>query len=436
MDPVALGIIGACLLVFLIMVGTPIAFSMALIGVAGVAILAGPTQAMSQLALNTWNSSSDFVLIALPLFVLMGQLVFQMGIARDMYESIRRWFGWMPGGLAVTAVVASAGFGAVTGVSAAAVATMGAMSMPELRRFGYSESLAAGSIAASGTLAILIPPSVLMIVYGIWTETSIGALFLAGILPGILLTAVFVALIVLRCVLNPALGPVGPKYSWAERIDSLKLLGPVLVIFGIVIGGIYVGFFTPTEASAIGVVGVLAVGFALRRVTRKGLVSALIETGLTSGMIFIVVIGGHMIARFFVLTNITPTIIDAISGSGLSPLTVLFLVTVMYLILGAILDVWGMLILTLPFTFPIMTALGFDAVWFGIFVVLMTELALITPPVGINVYIMKGIVPEIPIGRIFAGVMPFVLGIFIVLGLLVAFPDIALWLPKLAAASR
>jgi tripartite ATP-independent transporter DctM subunit len=416
----------------LIALGVPIGFAMAVVGIVGTTVMVGFTQAISQVALNSWEKSTDFVMFALPLFIFMGQLVFHLKIAEDLFEAVRRWLGRLPGGMAITAVIASAGFGAVTGVSSASVATMGAMVMPEMRRYKYDDELATGSLSAAGTLAIMIPPSVLMVVYGIWTETSIGALFIAGIIPGILLTIAFSSVLLFRCWRNPALGPLGPRCSWQERIHSLGNLGPILLIFLLVMGGIYLGIFTPTEAAGIGVTGVVVVGLAMRRLTFSAFMRAVIDSGVTTGMIFVVIIGGQLVARFFVLTDLTRSIVDLISTSGLNAYVVIFLFVVMYLILGALLDVWGMLILTLPFTFPIVVDLGFDPVWFGIFVVLMTELALITPPVGINVYVMHGIAKDVPLGTIFRGVMPFVAVVLVFVAVITAFPEIVLWLPRVA----
>ena len=432
MDPSTIGVIGVVFLLAFIAIGVPIAFSMAVVGIVGTSIIVGFPQTVVQIGLNSWAVASDFVLVALPMFILMGQLVFHFRIAEDLYETVHKWLGRLPGGLAITAVVSSAGFGAVTGVSAASVATMGAMTMPEMRRYNYDDRLATGSLAISGTLAILIPPSVLLVFYGIWTETSIGRLFIAGIVPGILLSLSFVLLIYIRCVINPKLGPVGPSYSWTERFRSLNKLLPVIAIFVIVIGGIYLGIVTPTEASAIGVLGVLLVGLLMRRITWPALRDSLIDTGITSSMIFMIIIGGHIISRFLVLTDVTSGIVDSISGSGLDRYTILFLFVLMYLVLGAILDIWGMIILTMPFVFPAVMALDYDPVWFGIFVVLMTEMAMVTPPIGINVYVMHGIAPEVKLTDIFRGVMPFVALVLVFVALLAAFPEIALWLPSVA----
>jgi len=406
---------------------------MASVGVVGTWVLTNFTQSASQVGLISWEKGSDFVLVALPLFILMGQMVFRLGIAEDLYNTVRKWFGRLPGGLAITAVIASAGFGAVTGVSAAAVATMGAMTMPELRRYNYDAKIATGSLAAAGTLAILIPPSVLMVVYGIWTETSIGQLFIAGIIPGMVLTLMFSLLIWIQCLLKPELGPVGPRYSWSERLTSLRKLLPTLAIFALVIGGIYAGAFTPTEAAAIGVIGVVLVGLIMGRLTWAAFRQAILESCITTGMIFLIIIGGYLISRFFVLTEVTSGILQWIGASGLNRYLILCLFILMYLFLGAVLDVWGMLILTLPFVFPIMMDLGFDPVWFGVFVVLMTELALITPPIGINVYIMHGIAEDVPLTTIFLGIAPFVVVVLMFVALITAFPQLVLWLPSLMA---
>jgi tripartite ATP-independent transporter DctM subunit len=432
MDPAIIGYIGFAALLGLIALGVPIAFAMAVVGIVGGYVLTGFTATVAQVGMNSWEESTDFILIALPMFVLMGQLVFHLRLAEDLYDAVQKWLGRLPGGMAITAVVASAAFGAVTGVSSAAVATMGAMTIPEMRRYKYDPALATGSLAAAGTLAILIPPSVLMIVYGIWTETSIGALFIAGIIPGILLTLAFAALIYVQCRLRPERGPIGPRYSWRERIVSLRKLLPIILIFLVVIGGIYAGAFTPTEASAIGVIGVLVVGLFMRRLTMACLRESLIDTGVTTGMIFAVIIGGHLIGRFLVLTDVTTGMVTWIGQSGLNRYVILTLFVLMYLVLGALLDVWGMLILTLPFVFPVMMSLQFDPVWFGIFVVLMTELALITPPIGINVYVMHGIAPEVGLMTIFRGIIPFVFVILAFVALITIFPQLVLWLPSIS----
>ena len=334
------------------------------------------------------------------------------------------------GGLAVTGVFTSAGFGAVTGSSVAAIATMGIMVMPQMKKYNYNLRLATGSLASAGTLAIMIPPSIPMVIYGVWTETSIGKLFIAGVVPGILLAAGFCGMIVLRCIINRDLGPAGPKFSWSERFISLTKLLPTTIIFLIVLGGIYGGIFTPTEASAIGAAGVLAVALVMRRLTWTRLKDSFWQTGEISAMIYAILIGGVMFSRLLVQTDVTPALVNYIAGLQVSPYAIIFLFSVMFLLLGAVLDTFGMLILTLPLVFPICRSLGFDPVWFGIYMTVMMEIAMLTPPIGLNVFVMQRVAPEVPLSEIFLGVLPFVIICLIVVVIITALPQLALWLPS------
>ncbi|MEE8134821.1 MAG: TRAP transporter large permease [Gemmatimonadales bacterium] len=429
MDVTLIGIAGVVLLLALLTVGVPIAFAMAATGIIGLWILEGPSPTMAHAALVPWEHGRNFVLVTIPLFVLMGQLVFHTGLARDLYEGVRKWIGRVPGGMAVTSVLACGAFGAVTGSSIATVATMGAIIMPEMRRYGYDNRLATGALAASGTLGILIPPSVIFIFYGVMTETSIGALFIAGIVPGILTALMFSVIIIVRCVRNPSLGPKGPTATWRERFTSLRRLTPMLLLFGLAIGGIYAGIFTPTEAAGVGCTGVLATAFVQGKLSFKAIAAALQSTALISAMIFAIIIGGYLVARFLAVTGLTEDLVRVVAGMELGRVLFLLLLIALYLVLGAMLDVFGMLVLTIPFVLPLVTALGIDLVWFGVFVVIMAELALITPPVGANVFVMRRVAPDVPMGDIFRGVFPFVLGELVVLALLIAFPEMALWLP-------
>ncbi|MBO6782051.1 MAG: TRAP transporter large permease [Alphaproteobacteria bacterium] len=432
MDPTTVAILGIVIMLGLIAFGVPIAFSMAIVGAGGYWILVGFKPAMTQVYINSYQKGSELVFIALPLFILMGQLVYHSRIAVDLYDCVQKWFGRLPGGLAITSVAGCAGFGAVTGSSVAAVATIAPMSMPEMRRYKYDSRLATGSLASAGTLAMLIPPSVILVAYGIWTETSIGHLFIAGVIPGIVLASMYALYIWGRCLINPEMGPIGPKYSWSEKFGSLYKLAPIIAIFTIVLGGIYAGIFTPTEAAGIGVSGVFLVTLVMGRVTWEGTKAALLDAGRTSAMIFAIIVGGHIIGAFLNVSGVTPGLINWVSELGVNKYVVIAIFVVIYLILGAILDVWGMLILTLPFVFPVVTELGFDPVWFGIFIVIMVEIALITPPIGINVYVMHNLAPDVPLGEIFKGVAPFVVVSLIFVVLLTAFPEMALFLVELA----
>ena len=425
------GVLAIILLLFLLLLGVPIAFAMGAAGLLGILVLEGPAAAMAQAALVPWAEARSFVLVTIPLFVLMGQLVFHTGLATELYDGLRAWIGWIPGGMAITSVLACGAFGAVTGSSIATVATMGAIVMPEMDRFGYDRRLATGALAASGTLGILIPPSVIFIFYGVMTETSIGALFIAGIIPGILTAAMFSAIIYFRCLVRPELGPPGPVGSWRERLDAVKRLGPILGRFILVIGGIYGGIFTPTEAAGVGCAGVLVAALPRQRLNLRDVRRAMEDTVLISVMLLAIIVGGYVFARLMAVTEITESLVGLLVGLDLGRAGFLFVLVFLYLGLGAMLDVFGMLVLSIPFVMPVVLALGIDPVWFGVFVVIMAEVALVTPPIGANVFVMRRIAPDVPMEDIFWGVAPFVLGEFVVILLLVLFPAIALWLPSL-----
>jgi tripartite ATP-independent transporter DctM subunit len=430
MDPFVLGILSIILMIALTFLGVPIALVLLATGAAGNIYLMGLPQTAMQVHMITWETGTNFLLIAVPLFVFMGQLVYHTQIASDLYDFVHKWIGRLPGGLAVTGVFTSAGFGAVTGSSVAAIATMGIMVMPEMKKYNYNLRLATGSLASAGTLAIMIPPSIPMVIYGVWTETSIGKLFIAGVIPGLLLAAGFCGMIVVRCLMDRQLGPAGPVYSWTERLTALTKLMPTAIIFIIVLGGIYGGVFTPTEASAIGAVGVLAVALVMRRLTVKRLKESLWQTGEIAAMIYAILIGGVMFSRLLVQTDVTPALVNYIASLQVSPYTVIFLFSIMFLLLGAVLDTFGMLILTLPLVFPICRDLGFDPVWFGIYMTVMMEIAMLTPPIGLNVFVMQRVAPEVPLSEIFLGVLPFVIICLLLVVLIVAFPQLALWLPS------
>ena len=428
MDLILVGIAGVVLLLILLFIGVPIAFAMAFTGIAGLWIIEGPGPTMAHAVLVPWENGRDFILVAVPLFVLMGQLFYHAGLAGELYEGLAKWVGRVPGGIAIASVLACAGFGAVTGSSIATVATMGSVVMPELRRHNYDSRLATGALAASGTLGILIPPSLIFIFYGIMTETSIGALFIAGIVPGIITAAMFAAIIFVRCILNPQLGPKGMPSTWRERVIALRRLGPVAGLFVLIIGGIYVGIFTPTEAAGVGCAGVLVMAFVGRKLNKPAIAAALRGTVLISAMIFAIIVGGYVLARFLAVTGLPEALVNLILEADLGRIGFLLLLIVLYFVLGAMLDVLGMLVLTIPFVLPVVIALGINPVWFGVFIVIMAELALITPPIGANVFVMRRVAPDVPMEDIFRGVLPFVFGEILVLALLISFPQLALWL--------
>lgn len=430
MTPQEIGLFAIGLLLVLIVIRVPIAIALILIGFAGNAWLQGLLPAITQFQLVTWEIAGNFILITVPLFVWMGQLAHATEMGKDLFYSFSAWVGRAPGGLAVTSIFSSATFGAVTGSSIATVMAMGNMLMPEMKRFRYDPGLAAGSLASGGVLAILIPPSIPLVFYGAWTETSIGDLFVAGIIPGLLLTLLFSAYILIHCARNPTLGPKADAVTWKQKWHSLLFLLPALSVLGVVLGSIYAGIATPTEAAAVGVMGVLLIGVAKRRLTLKKLQTSIAQSASASCNIFLLLLGGVFFSRFLAQTEITESLIHAIAALSLSPYIIIALLVLMYLVLGAVLDTFGMILLTLPFVFPLVLSLGYDPVWFGIFIVMMIELSLITPPIGLNVFVMQRIVPETSLATIFRGTLPFVCLTLLMVVLLVIFPEIALWLPE------
>ena len=430
MDPIVIGIIGIVVMLALLVLGVPIAFSMAVVGIIGTALVAGITQTLSQIVLIAWDKGTDFIIVCIPLFIFMGQLTSSTGIASELYEFLQRWLGRLPGGLAIASVCACGAFGAVTGSSVACVATMGSIIYPQMKKYNYDPKLATGCLSASGTLGILIPPSLSFAFYGILTDTSIAALFIAGIIPGIITIIIFSSIVLLKCILNPKLGPVGPRFTWKDKMVSLKGIIPVATIFFLVVGTLYGGLCTPTEASGIGSMGVVIVSLIMRKLTWENFRKALWDTGVISSFIFAIIIGGYLIARFLVVTHISQMLIDYVNYLNLSKYLFLLFLIILYTILGCILDVFGMTILTLPFVFPITLNLGIDPIWFGVFITIMTEVALITPPVGVNVFVMRSIATDVPMGRIFQGILPFLIGEFLVIAILILFPWTATWLPQ------
>lgn len=431
MDPVALGTIGVGCMLGLLGLGVPIAFALAFIGTLGYVFMAGWQPAIAQLSLIAFDKGTDFVMVCVPLFILMGQLVLHTNLASDLYFCLQTWVGRLRGGLAIASVGACGGFGAVTGSSAACVATMASIIMPEMRRYKYSDRLASGVLAASGTLGILIPPSLGFVFYGILTDTSIGDLFIAGIVPGVLTILLYCGSIYIRVLVNPDLAPRGPRYTYRQRLSSLRGLIPILIVFVLVIGGLYGGVFTPTEGAGIGVAGVCLVSLAMRRISIERIKRALYETGVLSAMIFAIIIGGYMLARFLALTQITQSMIDIVVAMKMGRVSFIIAMILVYLILGMMLDIFGMLVLSIPFFFPVTLSMGIDPVWFGVFVVIMTEIAMVTPPIGTNVFILKTIVPDIPMSEVFKGIIWFTVCDLSLVFLLIVFPQIALWLPRL-----
>ncbi|MDM8523635.1 TRAP transporter large permease [Desulfococcaceae bacterium HSG8] len=435
MNPTLIGITGIIVMLAIFMTRMPVAYVMALVGYAGFSLMISGKGGLNLLSRNIYEVFSSYGLTTIPLFILMGQLAFNSGISRRLYDTAYKYFGSTRGGLAMATVSACTAFGAVCGSSPATAATMATVGLPEMRRYGYADELAAGSVASGGGLGMIMPPSVVLIVYGVLTEQSIGALFVAGIFPALLLTVLFIIAVYLWCMRYPEQGPPGEKFTWAEKIRSLSGTGDTLLVFIMVMGGLFFGLFTPTEAAAVGVFGVLAVSLVRRRITWKGFVTSLEETLRTSCMVLMLIAGAVIFGKFLAVTRIPFNIASWVSGLDLPPYLIVAAVIIVYFIGGCVMDALALIMLTIPIFYPVVTELGYDPIWFGIIIVLVTQMGVITPPVGINVYVVFGVaqgaVGGIPLESIFKGIVPFLFAVIVGIIILMIFPDIILYLPNL-----
>jgi tripartite ATP-independent transporter DctM subunit len=369
------------------------------------------------------------------MFILMGQLAFNSGISRRLYDTAYKYLGSTRGGLAIATVSACTAFGAVCGSSPATAATMATVGLPEMRRFKYADELAAGAVASGGGLGMIMPPSVVLLVYGVLTEQSIGKLFVAGIVPAMLVTLLFCVTILIWCTLAPNQGPRGERFSWRDRIVSLRDLGETLVVFLLVMSGLFFGWFTPTEAAAVGVFGVLAVSVARRQLSRERFVASLYETLRTSCMVMMLIAGAVVFGKFLAVTRIPFNIAGWIEQLNMAPVVILSLVVLVYFIGGCFMDSLALVMLTVPIFYPLVTGLGYDPIWFGIIIVMVTEMGVITPPVGINVYVVYGVAlglkHPLSLEAIFKGILPFLLAVLVGIALITLFPQMVLYLPNL-----
>jgi tripartite ATP-independent transporter DctM subunit len=425
-----IGLIGIAVLLGLLVLRMPIGIAMLLVGIVGFAILHGFKPALFALGTYPYSYAAVYDFAVIPLFVLMGNLGSASGMARDLYSAAYAWIGHWRGGLAHATILACAGFAAVSGSSVASAVTMGKVCLPEMRRYDYDHRLATGTIAAGGTLGILIPPSTAFVIYGLLTEQSIGRLLLAGILPGLLLTAIFMVTVAIWMRFRPHYGPPGPRVSWRERGQSFGRAGPMLVIVLVSIGGIYVGVFTPSEAAAVG--GFLAFLYALWRRSLGGgnLAAILVDTVRITALVFLILIGALVFGPFLALSGLPEHIAQGLVGLDVPRVVVLAIILAVYIVLGTFLEGFSMLVLTLPIVIPIINALGYDLIWFGVIMVIVLEMGLIDPPVGINVFVVKGLVPDVPMSQIFVGILPFWLAMIVCIAILIAVPDIALIIPN------
>ena len=407
----------------------PIAIAMGAVGLVGIGLMRSWPAALASTTTEILDIAK-YTLSVVPLFILMGNFVTKAGLSRELFQAAYAFIGHRRAGLALSTIAACAGFGAICGSSLATAATMARVAMPEMRRFGYADSFAAGSIAAGGTLGILIPPSVILVIYGIMTEQSIGALFAAGIIPGILAMLLYMAAAALVTRRNPALGPPGERTSWPDRMRALRSIWGVLVLFGIVIGGMYGGLFTPTEAAGVGAMGGFLFALGRRALTWRSVVEVLRDSASTTAMLFTILIGATIFASFINFTTMPTDLKDFVTGLGVSPVVVVIAICAIYVVLGCAMEALSMILLTVPIFFPVIVALGYDPIWFGVLVVCVVEIGLITPPVGMNVFVLRSVLPEVPTNTMWRGVMPFVAADIVRIAVLIAFPVITLWLPK------
>jgi C4-dicarboxylate transporter DctM subunit len=430
MNPTILSLLIFALLFLLLAAGMPIGFAMGLAAFLGTLFLLDSGASLALLGQTAYETALTYDLSVVPMFVLMGYIAGGAGLSESLYRACNAWLGHRRGGLALATIGGCGAFAAICGSSLATAATMAQIALPEMRRYNYDDRLATGAVAAGGTIGILIPPSVLMVIYGLLTETSISKLFLAGIVPGILTVIGFMLTISIMTRIDPKLGPPAERSSLRDRLLSLRDVWGTAALFLLVIGGLYVGIFSPTEAASIGAVGALFLSIINGTFSRAMLAKSLMETVKTTAMIFTILIGAILFNNFLILASIPTLISDWITGLPLGKAAILLVIIAMYFILGCLLDSLAMVLLTIPIVFPIINALGYDPVWFGIIVVMVVELGLITPPIGMNVFVIKGIAKDVPLEDIFRGVTPFIIAQIILITILVIFPGIALWLPS------
>jgi tripartite ATP-independent transporter DctM subunit len=432
MNPMMVGALGTGVLFILMFLGLHVGVAMFLTGFIGLGVLTTMYTGVSILGISPFATTSSYMFTVLPLFILMGLIAYEGGLVTELFDGLYKMVGSLPGGLAIAVIWWCAAFAAITGESLAASIIMSKIAFPEMKRCKYDVRLAAGTITSGGTLGILIPPSAGFVLYGIITQTNIGALLISGIMPGLLLTVLFTVSIYSRVKLNPALAIAGPRYSWRERLDGARYAWPVVVMFVIVIGGIYIGFFTPIEAGAVGVFLAFVLVLIKRKASIKNLVPAFRDTVQATGMVFTILIGA-MVYNYFLATSQLPMqLADIVSAAGLSKYVVFLGVAIILLILGCLMDVPAMILLTMPILFPIMMKVGFDPIWFGVVSVLLSEAGAITPPVGMNAYVVAGILKgEVPLWDVFRGIWPFFYMVLVCLALITIFPQICLFLPNL-----
>lgn len=431
MGPITIGLIGLAILFILLAIGIPIGAGMALVGATGIWVLVSKGAALAKLEIVPFSTVADYDLAVLPLFVLMAEILFQTGMGSTLYNLASKFIGRVRGGLAMATIAGSAGFAAVSATAIGTAATIGLVALPEMKKYKYDDGLATGAVMAGAPIGILIPPSMLLILYGILTETSIGKLFVAGILPGILLAIFYCIAIYLRVTLKPSMAPAVPKSTWKERLQVLASCIDVIVLIIIILSGLIFGWFTPTEAGAIGAFFAILITLVRRKLTWAGFKDSVIRTAKTIGMVYGILIGAY-IFNFFIANSTIPMVLaDYVSKLALPPMGVMIIIIAIYIVLGIIMDEAAMFLLTIPIFFPLIISLGFDPIWFGIIATRMVMIGMITPPLGVSIYVVAGVAPDIPIAKIYRGVIPFLIADVCHVALLLGLPAVALILPSM-----
>ena len=433
MSPVQIGILGCIALVILLMGSMPVAFAMIIVGAIGFGAVVSTEAATSMVTVDLYDTFSSYSLTVIPLFVLMGQISFHSGISRRLFDAAYHWFGPLPGGLAMATVGACAAFGAICGSGPATAATMALVALPEMRRYGYSMELACGTVASGGTLGMMIPPSVVFIVYGVMTEQSIGRLFISGIIPGILTALLFCVVIYINCRRRPELGPRAPSSPWSQKFRSLLGVTETLALFVLVMGGMFFGYFTPTEGAAVGAGGAILIAVVRRQITPNLIWRSLQETMRTSLMVMIIVAGAVVFGHFLAVTRIPYELATWLGSLPLPAWVIVGMMMLFYVIAGCFVDALALILLTTPIFFPVIQNLKCDPIWFGVLIVLVTQIGTITPPVGVCVYVVGGIERDVPLQTIFKGSIPFVFALILVTILCMAFPQLCTYLPSLVS---
>ncbi len=432
MSPLAAGLVGIIVFIIFLALRIPIAVAMGLTGFVGFSYLNSFASAMTMMVQDVFSTFNSYTLSVIPLFIWMGFLAYYSGVGGQFFSFAYKLCGHLPGGLAIASQLSCGVFGAVCGSSTATAATIGTIAIPEMRKYKYSDSLSTASVAAGGALGVLIPPSVIFVIYGIATEQAIGKLFMAGILPGILLILLYILVIWVITTRNPELGPAGAKAGRKEIFSSLKQgLPEILIVFLLSIGGLFTGLFTPSEAAAVGAFGMLMVTLLRRQLTRKGFNQSLLDTTRTTAMIMFLIAGAVIFGRFIAISRIPFELASWAGSLPLPSFMVMAIILLIYLVLGCFIDALALILLTTPIFYPVVVNLGYDPIWFGVIIVLVVAMGIITPPVGMNIFIIKGIAPDIPIEVIFRGIMPFLVAIVICIVILMVFPQVALFLPNI-----